>query len=94
MTYQLPSGKCVHISTEVYFRFTDEELLDFIASNLGSDNYEDRFYVTVTKRGIQQTITMQESEGEHEEDSFQTLNDITFDQKISDIDFYDADELE
>jgi len=95
MVYQLPSGKCVYISVEIYLKLTDEELLDFIASISGYDNYEERFNVTVTKKGIQQTVTIQDDEPSNiNEDNFTTLNDITFEEKISDLDFYDKDELE
>jgi len=91
MLYQLKNGRCIELTVEQYLRMSDEELnsLEFISWSM---KIEDPFAISVLYYG---PSTPDEEElddyGEfYEED----LTDIPDEEKLTDSDFIDIDNIE
>ena len=97
MIFQLPNGKCIEISVEYYLSMSDDELQQFVAINAGFST-TDPFTTSILKNGESRRVTIDESDFEDRDkdysrdDSLKTMQDISFDEKISDPDFFNKDE--
>ena len=95
MIYQLPSGKCIEISVEYYLKLSDDELQDYVAANAGVSQEDFPYIVTTLNRERYIIITEDfDDDVDLYSDRFQRLDQITPDEKISDTDFFNIDELE
>ena len=90
MLYQLSNGKCIELSLEQYLIMSDEELNNFLAMNVG-DQIEDPFAISVLKYG-----QYEEDEDYYIEDEeyIEDLLDLDIEEKLTDTDFINLDELE
>ena len=90
MLYQLSNGKCIELSLEQYLVMSDEELNNFLAMNVG-DQIEDPFAISVLKYG-----QYEEDENYYIEDEeyIEDLLDLDIEEKLTDTDFINLDELE
>ena len=91
MLYQLPNGKCIEISTEAYFNMTDDDLSLYLAANVG-DYIEDPFAISVLKYGPARVN--EDVYDDYDEEDIMDLTVIDFNEKITDEDFINFDELE
>jgi hypothetical protein len=96
MIYQLPNGKSVEMSTEQYFRMTDEDFQFLVASNAG-DEINDPFSGSVLRKPpiIDKTTPIEEMSIEDlTEDELEELGEIIEETVYIDTDFMDLDSLE
>jgi hypothetical protein len=96
MIYQLPNGKSVEMSTEQYFRMTDEDFQFLIATNAGEE-INDPFSGSVLRRGftLDGSIPIEELSLEDlTEDELEELGEIVDENIYIDTDFMDLDSLE
>ena len=84
MLYQLKTGRTIEISLEQYLSMDESDFEYVIASNAGEE-LEDPFAISVLKYG---DIDLDEDEEE-----FQDLLDISIEEKLTDVDFINYDEL-
>lgn len=90
MLYQLPNGKTVEITTEIYFSLTDDDIKSFIASNMGED-LANPFAISVLLYGpysekeddIESIEEDLDIYGFNEED----FENLTIEEKLSDLDY-------
>jgi len=95
MLFQLPSGNCIEISVEYYLSMSDDELNQFIAMDAGHQR-NNPFTTSVLRNGEVRYIrseTVDDGSENIYKDKFQTMQDITFEEKISDLDFFNLDEI-
>ncbi len=83
MLYQLKTGRCIEISSEYYFSMDDEDFEAIIAANSG-EQIEDPFAISVLRYG---------DDDEEEIEYIEDLLDISIEEKLSDTDFINFDEL-
>ena len=89
MLYQLPNGKCIEISVEQYLKLTDKDLKELESLNWGEE-INDPFAISVLRYG---PASNKDYEYEDDNEIEPDLNDIADEDKLSDRDFYDEDEL-
>ena len=85
MLYQLKTGRCIEVSSEHYFSMDDEDFEAIIAANSGEE-IEDPFAISVLRYG--------DDDEDEEIDYIEDLLDISIEEKLSDEDFINFDELE
>ena len=91
MIVSLPNGKCIEMSLEHYLRMSDEDFNDLTAYNAGED-LQDPFHSSVLLYGeaniendiLEEDLLLEEVE----------LPDISDEEKLTDPEFYNQDELE
>lgn len=90
MLIQLANGKCIELSVEQYLRLSDQDLRELESLNWGEE-INDPFAISVLKYGpSKRSGTYNEEDNEIEPD----LNDISDEEKLSDSDFIDTDNIE
>ena len=90
MLIQLANSKCIELSVEQYLRLSDQDLKELESLNWGEE-INDPFAISVLKYGpSKRSETHQEEDNEIEPD----LNDISDEEKLSDSDFIDTDNIE
>jgi len=90
MLIQLANGKCIELSVEQYLRLSDQDLKELESMNWGEE-INDPFAISVLKYGpSKRSQTNHEEDNEIEPD----LNDISDQEKLSDSDFIDTDNIE
>jgi hypothetical protein len=91
MLIQLANGKCIELSVEQYLRLSDQDLKELESLNWGEE-INDPFAISVLKYGPStRSRTYQENEDDEIEPD---LNDISDEEKLSDSDFIDTDNIE
>lgn len=91
MLIQLANGKCIELSVEQYLRLSDQDLKELESLNWGEE-INDPFAISVLKYG---PSTRSETYEEDEDDEIEPdLNDISDEEKLSDSDFIDTDNIE
>lgn len=92
MLIQLPSGKCIELSVEQYLRLSDQDIKELESLNWGEE-IEDPFAISVLRYGPASRF---ESDDENEEDDEiePELYDIPDEDKLTDFDFIDTDNIE
>lgn len=91
MLIQLANGKCIELSVEQYLRLSDQDLKELESLNWGEE-INDPFAISVLKYG---TSKRSETYEENEDDEVEPdLNDISDEEKLSDSDFIDTDNIE
>jgi hypothetical protein len=91
MLIQLANGKCIELSVEQYLRLSDQDLKELESLNWGEE-INDPFAISVLKYGPStRSGTYQENEDDEIEPD---LNDISDEEKLSDSDFIDTDNIE
>jgi hypothetical protein len=96
MIYQLPNGKCVEMSTEQYFRMTDEDFQFLVATNAGEE-FNDPFTRSVLRQGMgfDRSLPLEELSVEDlTEEELEELGEIIDEEIYIDTDFMDLDGLE
>ena len=95
MIYQLPNGKCVEMSTEQYFKMSDEDFQFLIASNAGEE-INDPFSGSVLRSGIlDKNLPIEElSLDDLTEEELEELGEFIDEDIYIDTDFMDLDGLE
>lgn len=92
MLIQLANGKCIELSVEQYLRLSDQDLKELESLNWGEE-INDPFAISVLKYG-----PSKRNESYHEDDEDDEvepdLNDISDEEKLSDSDFIDIDNIE
>lgn len=96
MIYQLPNGKSVEMSTEQYFRMTDEDFQYLVASNAGEE-INDPFSKSVLRQRpvldnsiLSDEISIEDLTEEELEELGEIVNDVVY----IDTDLMDLDSLE
>jgi hypothetical protein len=95
MIYQLPNGKCVEMSVEQYFRMSDDDFKNLIATNSGEE-INDPFAGSVLRKGSPEQKGDDITEIDLEELSEEELEELgeIIDDDYFDNDFIDYDNLE
>ena len=91
MLIQLTNGKCIELSVEQYLRLSDQDLKELESLNWGEE-INDPFAISVLKYGPSKRSEVYE---EIEDDEVEPeLNDISDEEKLSDTDFINIDDIE
>ena len=91
MLIQLANGKCIELSVEEYLRLSDQDLKELESLNWGEE-INDPFAISVLKYGPSKRS---ETHNEDKDDEIEPdLNDISDEEKLSDTDFIDTDNIE
>jgi hypothetical protein len=96
MIYQLSNGKSVEMSTEQYFRMTDEDFQFLVASNAG-DEINDPFSGSIIRKSpiLDKISSIEEISIEDlTEEELEELEDIVEEKVYIDTDYMDLDSLE
>jgi hypothetical protein len=91
MLYQLKNGRCIELTVEQYLRMSDEELesLEFTPWSM---RVEDPFAISVLYYGP--SATDEEDVDDYGEFYEEDLTDIPNEEKLTDSDFIDIDNIE
>ena len=92
MIYQLPNGRIIEISTEMYFELTDEEIMELNGlSNTQTSDITNPFYKSVIKKGTKDAIEEEKSEIWDVEEREPDLDEIKSIEKMDDKYFHRDD---
>tara|TARA_R100001163_G_C4969054_1_gene129706 strand:+ start:368 stop:649 length:282 start_codon:yes stop_codon:yes gene_type:complete len=92
MIYQLPNGRIIEISTEMYFELTDEEIADLNGlSNTQTSDITNPFYKSVIKKGTKEVIEEEKPEIWDVEEREPDLDEIKSIEKMDDKYFHRDD---
>lgn len=91
MLYQLRNGKTIEISLESYLNMDDDDLSLFLAADMGCQ-YEDPFAISVLKYGPAKLN--EDVYNDYEDEEINDLLSIDIEERLTDPDFINFDELE
>ena len=92
MIYQLPNGRIIEISTEMYFELTDEEIMDLNGlSSTQTSDITNPFYKSVIKKGTKDAKEEEKPEIWDVEEREPDLDEIKTIEKMDDKYFHRDD---
>lgn len=93
MLIQLPSGKCIELSVEQYLRLSDQDVKELESLSWGEE-IEDPFAISVLRYGPASRSESDDEDEEEDDEIEPELYDIPDEDKLTDFDFIDTDNIE